>query len=444
MRPRRADNDRMADASKLRIAARATASKAAQAATVRAFPHPHRPGNPASDTVTPAGQVLRVLRRIGPATRSELSRQTGFSLSAVNRVVGELLGCALLRDRPELTVGGAVGRPQIPLDLNTEAYFTVGVHVDEGRLRCVAGDLRGRALDRLALDVPDTAQEALPVVGSALRRFRLAFPARCALWVGIVGDGRSDRRADRGSGPDWRDVADGAWPAAIPVPVTIAPHVETMAATELQALELTGRPGPSSYLYLHVDEPFGAAWIVDGRIPVPRSGAGTIGHLATGSDVPCPCGRVGCLEVTVADRTLLATAVRDGALGPDAASRGIGALYAAAAAGAGHAAALLDSRADVVGRAVAMMRDIVNPDVVAVGGRGLVAYRPGREVLARSYARASALPPLPLTFSSFGERIGDAGALGASLSTVYTDPLGALRRRAARPSYDPAADRFCG
>ena len=88
--------------------------------------------------------------------------------------------------------------------------------------------------------------------------------------------------------------------------------------------------------------------------------------------------------------------------------------------------------------------DYVNPDVVAVGGRGLEAYRPGRQVLARSYARASALPALPLTFSSFGEGIGDAGALGASLSAVYTDPVATLGRRAARPSYDPAADRFCG
>lgn len=427
----------MADVSKLRIAARATSPTAT------------RPGHPVSDTVTPAGQVLRVLRRVGPATRGELSRQTGFSLSAVNRVVGELLGRSLLRDRPELTVAGVVGRPQIPLDLNTDAFFAVGVHIDDYGIRCVAGDLRGRVLDCLEFDVPATAGAVVPVVGSALHRFRLAFPARCALWVGVAGDGRADRRAVRGLAFGWDDVPDAAWSAAIPVPVTVAPYVGAMADAERWALELSGRPSPSSYLYLHVDEPFGAAWIVDGRIPVPRRGAGTIGHLATGSDVPCPCGRVGCLEVTVADRTLLDAAVRDGVLGSDTAPRGVGDLYEAAKGGSRAAAALLDSRSDTIGRAVAVMRDIVNPDVVAVGGRGLAAYPPGRRIIARSYARASALPALPLTFSSFGERIGDAGALGASLSAVYTDPVGALRRRAsgrraARLSYDPPIDRFCG
>lgn len=434
----------MADASKLRIAARATSSTVTRTQTARSFAPVPRAGNPASGTITPAGQVLRVLRRVGPATRSELSRHTGFSLSAVNRIVGELLGRSLLRDRPELAAGGMVGRPQIPLDLNTDAYFTVGVHVDGHGIRCVAGDLRGQMLDCLEFDVPATAHAALPVVASALHRYRLAYPTRCALWVGVVGDGRAERRAGGARRFGWDDVPDAAWAAAIPVPVTVTPHVDAMAETELWALELAGRPSPSSYLYLHVDEPFGAAWIVDGRIPAPGSGPGTIGHLAIGSDVPCPCGRVGCLEVTVADRTLLAAAVRDGVLGSGAASRGIGELYAAAESGSKTASALLDSRAEAIGRAVAVMRDIVNPDVVAVGGRGLAAYRPGRQVLARSYARASALPALPLTFSSFGEEIGDAGALGASLSAVYTDPVATLGRRTARPSYDPAADRFCG
>lgn len=202
-----------------------------------------------------------------------------------------------------------------------------------------------------------------------------------------------------------------------------------MAAAELLLTprETDNRPGSSLYFYAR--ETVGVAVTLDDRVHTPANGPGSIAHLPTGSQVECPCGRRGCLEVTVGERELLARAVRHGILPKPEAHRRprIADLYRAADTDAA-ARDLLAQRAEILGRTAALIRDMFNPDRVILGGQAFTGYQPGIARVARAFRGNTSLPDADLRISRFGARVQESAAAVTSLSVVYADPLAALRR----------------
>src|SRR6202022_2824223 len=58
-----------------------------------------------------------------------------------------------------------------------------------------------------------------------------------------------------------------------------------------------------------------------------------------------------------------------------------------------QARAVLAERARVLGEAVALLRDMLNPDDLVVGGQAFTEYPGGIEHVAAAYAARSVLPP---------------------------------------------------
>jgi predicted NBD/HSP70 family sugar kinase len=99
--------------------------------------------------------------------------------------------------------------------------------------------------------------------------------------------------------------------------------------------------------------------------------------------------------------------------------------------GAGVPAAardLLAERARVLGGTVALLRDLLNPDDLVVGGQAFTEYPEGLPQLRTAFSERSLLAPRDIRVTAFGNRVQEAGAGVVSLSSLYADPLGALRR----------------
>lgn len=125
--------------------------------------------------------MLRAAAR-GPIFRDSAARTTGASIATVNRQVSALLSAGLLRERADLTVSGAVGRPRVPVEVDTDSFATVGVHIGCGVTRIVAADLSGRILGGLEIATPQTGQQAaLTIVARSARAFLTGYRAggRC-------------------------------------------------------------------------------------------------------------------------------------------------------------------------------------------------------------------------------------------------------------------------
>lgn len=398
---------------------------------------PVRPVVPAELRIAdnPAAAVLRATATQGPISRDAAARTTGLSIATVNRQVAVLLAAGLLRERADLTASGAIGRPRVPFEIDHEAYVTIGIHIGAVATKIIASDLRGRILGGLETATPQTGQDlALTAIARSAKAFTDRWHRRRPLWVGVALGGRVDPAAGVVDHPrlGWQAAPVGAILGhALGLPVSVAAHVEAMAAAEL-LLSPTGSgeaEQPGSSLYFYARETAGVALTLEGRVHTPNNGPGSISHLPTGSDIECECGRRGCLEVSISDRTVVARAVQLGLVGQRiGSSPTIAEVYRAAAAGSAGAHELLVERASTLGRTVAVLRDMFNPDRVILGGQAFTEYAAGVPHVAEAFAQTSTLPRKDIRISGFGGRVQEFAAGVTSLSTLYADPLTSVRR----------------
>jgi predicted NBD/HSP70 family sugar kinase len=318
-----------------------------------------------------AATVLRAVLGHGPVARSGIARLSGLSPAAVSRQCTDLARLGLVRELPELAAGGTVGRPQIPVDLHTGAAggpVAGGVHLGVPLSTFGVVDLRGRVLARHMFTHDGIEPEDLPrQVACELREFlNRTVRDRPLLGVGAAVGGW----VDPGEGTVVRHDALG-WhrrPLAAELArglggleVRLDNHARAIAQSEI----LFGRPAARrSLVHLFVGNVVDAALGIAGVVHQgPGSGAGDVAHLPVpDSTAPCPCGRTGCLEATASNTVLGQVALRRGIVPePDASL-----VVDAAAAGDRRADRLLRERARAVGRATALLLDVLNPDLVVV------------------------------------------------------------------------------
>ena len=114
-------------------------------------------------------------------------------------------------------------------------------------------------------------------------------------------------------------------------------------------------------------------------------------------------------------------------------------LLRVARAGNRQARELLAERARVLGEAVALLRDLLNPDELVVGGQAFTEYPEGMEQVEAAFTARSVLAPRDIRVTVFGNRVQEAGAGIVSLGGLYADPLVAMRRAGALVSRLPDA-----
>ncbi len=379
-----------------------------------------------------AAAVFRVVRHHGPITRDAITAATALSTATVNRQVTALLGAGLLRERTDLVTAGAIGRPRVPVEVNAGPFLTLGVHIGATTTSIVATDLLGRTLDAVEIATPHAAQSvALATLAERARHYLTRWRRRRPLGVGVAIGGAVDGATGRVDHArlGWTHAPVGATFAdALGLPVAVASHVDAMAGAEL----LLGRrpvaeagaanaPGATS-LYVYARETVGYALMIGGRVHTPAAGPGTIATLPASSEL---LGGSGQLESTVSDAAVVAAARRLRILPDGGAPAG---LLRAARAGDGPARELLAERARVLGEAVALLRDLLNPDDLVVGGQAFTEYPEGMTLVAEAFTRRSVLPPRGIRVTAFGNKVQEAGAGVVSLSGLYADPIAAMRR----------------
>ena len=157
----------------------------------------------------------------------------------------------------------------------------------------------------------------------------------------------------------------------------------------------------------------------------PASGPGTIAALPTQSEM---LGGTGRLESTVSDEAVLTAARKLRIIPADGPSSSIAGVLRSARHGNEHAIELLGERARVLGGAVALLRDMLNPDDLVLGGQAFTDHPEGMAQVEASYRHQSVLAPRDIRLTSFGNRVQEAGAGVVSLGGLYADPIAAMRR----------------
>jgi glucokinase len=142
-----------------------------------------------------------------------------------------------------------------------------------------------------------------------------------------------------------------------------------------------------------------------------HGGAGEIGHLPLDGRHPCRCGVPGCVEPEASGGGLVARAREAGLDAADAE-----AVFAAAAAGDERAARLVERMTDRLGALIGTAVQLLDPEVVVVGGgvahAGEALLGPVRAAVAR-YAMDPHRRHVRVVRAELG---GKAGTVGAGLA----------------------------
>jgi len=387
-----------------------------------------------------ASAVLRAILERGPVARSTVARLTGLSPASVTDHCAGLARLGLIEEAPAPLRANGIGRPHVPVDLTGPRLLAGGIHVAVPHTTVALLDLRGRVVAQRR--IPHSERERRgdgPGPAAMLRRAagelsglmsEQADEAR-ALGIGVALGGVVDPQ--RGMVVEhallgWRDVpARELVEDATGLPV----HVDGHGRGLLHAERLFGRHAhsPGSMLHLFVGNMVDAGFATAGRVHYgPRSQAGTIAHLPVhGGTEPCLCGRSGCLQAEVSERTLCRRALEAGVIAEPDPLR----VVAAAEEGRPAAVRLLLDRSRLVGRAVGLLLDILDPDTVVVTEVGAV-YREDCLAALRAEAAAHATARVDATRrvvpTSFpGTATAMAGG-AVALDVVYRDPFSAQLR----------------
>jgi glucokinase len=138
-------------------------------------------------------------------------------------------------------------------------------------------------------------------------------------------------------------------------------------------------------------------------------GAGEIAHASLGGNGPaCACGVAGCLEPISSGEGLARRALEAGLAASEARD-----VFAAAAAGDARAGGLVAEMADALGRQIAVVIQVVNPEMIVVGGgvaRAGEAWLEAVRQSVRRYAQPSHTRQLRIVPAALGNRAGVTGA----------------------------------
>jgi predicted NBD/HSP70 family sugar kinase/biotin operon repressor len=343
-------------------------------------------------------RVVTALREAGAASRAELARRTHLSRTTVASIVSELQDEGMLEEQEDgAGASPQGGRPPRLLSFSRSAGAAVGIDFGKRHLRVAAADLSHTILASAErpMRTDDPAETGLDAASELVEEVlaEAGVPRGDVIGVGLGLPGPIDMRSGRvGSSsilPGWVGVrAAEAFGSRLGMPVYVDNDANLGALAELRWGAAAGRRHAA---YLKVSTGIGAGLIVNGRLFHGAGGmAGEIGHTIIQEQGPvCRCGKRGCLE-TLAGAAALVELLR-GTHGPDLTTQG---LLAAAASGDSGARRVLADAGRHIGTAVATLCDLLNPELIVVGGElsaaGEVLLDPLREQVHRHAIPATA------------------------------------------------------
>lgn len=236
--------------------------------------------------------VLSILRSHGALAKSDLARMTGLSVQTVSVIMRSLeQDGLLLRGEP---IRGRIGQPSVPMSLDAEGAFFLGLKIGRRSADLTLVDFLGRvrATRRLVYRYPTPGTvvafvtEALPAVIATLPAplrdrvggMGIAMPFQLWNWVRYIGAPQSEMDA-------WRNRDIAAEIAAIAgMPVHI--QNDATAACGAELVFGTGEK-PKDFLYFYFGTFIGGGLVLNGQLFTGRTGnAGGVGPMP----VPGPDG----------------------------------------------------------------------------------------------------------------------------------------------------------
>jgi predicted NBD/HSP70 family sugar kinase len=375
------------------------------------------------------GLVLEQVHQRGELSRAELTQSLGLNRSTIRALVADLADLGLVRE--QVPIGSErAGRPSHLVAPRPDGPYVIAAEVDVDNLTTAAVGLGGTVLARSQQALAPgatTARLAAELIADSVGQLSTLVPDGAWLvgaGVSIPGTVRPDGRVDHAPNLHWRDDSFGKMLSALMpagVPLTFGNDANLGALAE----QLRGAARDCAHcVYLNGKVGVGGGIIADAAQLTGAGGfAGEIGHMVLDPSGPlCSCGSNGCLETFVGEEALLRLCGWDGPV-----SRGaVADVLAAARAGEPVATAGVRTVASSLGLAVSNLINLLNPEVVIIGGSLAIVFSLARDVVEQELNRHtmdSALRMASLRTPALGDDSSLLGAAELAFRPMLSEPL---------------------
>ncbi|WP_345800742.1 ROK family protein [Microbacterium sp. AZCO] len=333
-----------------------------------------------TDEVTSLLRIVNMVRTHEASTRPEIGRVTGLGRGVVTQRVDQAIEMGFLED-------GEFGPSS-----GGRAPRTLRFRSDQGRIAvCALGALHihvgvalleGDMIDEThrAWDISKGPAETLDTAMAMLDELLERTPDLPVWGIGVGVPGPVDFLTGRPVAPPIMPGWNGfdvrrKFEQRYEAPVWVDNDVNLLALNE----RTRRREEHADLIYCKIGTGIGAGLLSQGRLHRGANGAaGDIGHVRVrDSDVPCRCGKIGCLEAVAGGWALVRDAekaIEEGATGYLARAGAAGEaitperISLAAEDGDAVAIALVQRSARVMGESIATLVNVFNPSTIVVGG----------------------------------------------------------------------------
>lgn len=387
--------------------------------------------------------ILLILLHTEKISRVELAKQTALSTTTITNLTAELLEADIIVEEEASQGAGErrnVGRPRTMLRLVPDAGYAVGVHIGIGLYRVAVTNLQAEIIHNniATFEIGTPANVILNDIAALVQKTiaESKIDPERVIGIGVGASGLVNPvRGVNVLAPKlgWQDVPiQVLLESQLNMPVCVDNNVRCMALGD--AFFGAGR-GVSSLAFVYGRIGVGAGLVVEGQLyRGSRAGAGEIGHtimLPQGGEL-CSCGNTGCLETLVSEPVLIKqaellaqqnpTSLLSQYLQGENEHSQMERIFRAARAGDETARALIEDRACYLGIALANLVNLLNPEVILLGGmfaQGHDLIIPVAEAKMKECAFAGLGEEVQITATKFGWRAGVIGASALALTKFF-------------------------
>lgn len=329
--------------------------------------------------------VLDIVRNHGPIARTKLARMTGLTQATAFAIVEDLVDKNLLA---EIGLGSSEGgrRPRL-YAINPDAPTALGVEVRGSKVLALLMDLTGEIRGYQATPLTSSREDDVVLAVKTSVAGILAGTGggpRNVIGIGIAMPGVLDTEAGVAiSCPyfDWSNLPiAGIAAREFGFPTIVEYNVRAQAIGERWFG--AGKEDVSELVCVNVGFGISAGLIVNKVVYRGWDGlAGLLGHVCVDEDGPrCGCGNFGCLEAVASEAAIIrraTKAIRQGAdsliMSREALANGdqillFSLIPKAAREGDPLAISLLEEAAQYLGVGLAIIVNLLSPELVVIGG----------------------------------------------------------------------------
>lgn len=383
--------------------------------------HGSRPGSQSALRQRNEQLIVATLRDQGALSQAELARTTGLSTATISNIVKSMCANGLATTRPTTSSG----RRALAVSLLETPDVAAGIDFGRSHVRLVLASpsFKVKAERFAQLPVGHLAAESIAAAAAMMDELLIesGIDRSRVIGAGVGVPGPMDHRTGtviRGAIlPEWVGVNIVAQlQQALEMPIFADNDANLGALAQVTWGE---HRAAKDLVFLKIGSGIGAGLILNGAPYYGHTGiTGEIGHATIfDQGLVCRCGNRGCLE-TVASTAVMIELLSRG----EPATLTVQEIITRAKAGDAATLRVIDDAGMSVGKAMANVANMINPEMIVVGGPlaplGETLLNPIRRGLIR-HAVPAIGEGTAVVMSSLGDRAEALGAISLALNNSY-------------------------